>query len=565
MSTNAHMTTNVDPDTQKSLSTTSTLLNIVAVWQVILGLGLLGGVIYLWLWQNPNLEITQFTQILASIAGVGIGFISFGATYLIFKRDHAGRFISLVINYLGFLTLFFLTLHYLDLFTGLNSLAQHLPDGLIYFGVALIGYVIIAFADRFEENPPLQRLVRQIGMGLIIVFSLVGLYMIDTIQGFISLLQQFSNPFILVLTAGTVLFGFMIWAMWRYASALVMGANNARDETISGYLFLSPNLLGFLFFFAGPLLFSLYISFTNADAFSQPEFTGLDNYAKILGITATTLAQPDQLAREVLDVKLYDELTRFSILGNNILLGAKDKLFWISLRNTILFVLMAVPFSVIPALFLANLLNTKLPGMKFFRAAYFLPSVAAVIGISLIWQLLYNATIGYINYFITSGINLLNSGLGLALVDPQIKWLSDSRTALLALVIMSAWQWLGFNTVLFLAGLQQISKSLYEAATVDGAGRWAQFRHITIPSLAPTTFFVVTTATIQSMQLFDQVFILMNPPAGPNNSTLTMVLYLYQNGFQRFQQGYASAIAWVLFGAIFLVTLLQFQRQRAET
>jgi multiple sugar transport system permease protein len=141
--------------------------------------------------------------------------------------------------------------------------------------------------------------------------------------------------------------------------------------------------------------------------------------------------------------------------------------------------------------------------------------------------------------------------------------LSESSTALLAVVIMASWQWIGFNTVLFLAGLQSIPKSLYEAATVDGADSLRQFTRITIPLLAPTTFFVLVTTTIQSMQIFEQVFIVMGQnPAGPGNSTLTLVLYLYQKGFQRFEQGYASSIAWILFALIFAATLFQVQRQR---
>ncbi len=191
-----------------------------------------------------------------------------------------------------------------------------------------------------------------------------------------------------------------------------------------------------------------------------------------------------------------------------------------------------------------------------------MPSIAATVGVSLIWQWLYNAAVGNINYFITVGVNFFNSTFGLAVVDPQIRWLSDSKTALIAIVIMAAWQTMGYNTVLFLAGLQNIPKELYEAAVVDGAGTFRKFWNITVPLLAPTTFFVITTSIIQALQMFEQVFVMTNPPGGPNNSTLTVVLYLYQNGFQRFKQGYASATAWVLFLIIFGVTLFQFQRQR---
>ncbi len=144
----------------------------------------------------------------------------------------------------------------------------------------------------------------------------------------------------------------------------------------------------------------------------------------------------------------------------------------------------------------------------------------------------------------------------LAIVDPKIQWVSDEKTALFAVILIAAWQTMGFNTVLFLAGLQNIPGELYEAATVDGAGAWDKFWGITLPLLAPTTFYVVSTTTIQAMQVFEQVFILMNPAEGPNNSTITLVLYLYRSGFQNFKQGYASAIAWVLFIVIFGLTLI---------
>jgi len=279
-------------------------------------------------------------------------------------------------------------------------------------------------------------------------------------------------------------------------------------------------------------------------------------------LTIQPLTSLDQPVTEALDTSIYDELGRVNLFGKGYIIGAKDKLFWLALRNTLVFCFLAVPFSIIPALFLANILNSRVPGIKFFRVIYFLPSIAAVVGVALIWQWLYNATVGYINYFVTTGINLLNALPGVELLDPQIRWLSSDKTALLAIIIMAAWQTTGFNSVLFLAGLQNIPGELYEAATVDGAGTWAQFWKITLPMLAPTTFFVVSTTTIQALQVFEQVYIATNPPGGPNNATLTIVLYLYQNGFQRFKQGYASATAWVLFLVIFLVTQLQYAQQR---
>jgi ABC-type sugar transport system permease subunit len=407
---------------------------------------------------------------------------------------------------------------------------------------------------------------RQVGQLIMAVFGVIFLFTIGTIPGLLAVLSRLNSFLPVAFVIGAVLSAVMVWAMWRQPSAIALGAKRGHEEMLSGFLFLSPNLLGFLLFFAGPLIFSLYVSFTNFDATTgKRDWIGLQNYGEILNLNVVRLDSADQRANEVMDMQTYSELARVNIFGQRFLLGAQDKLFWLALRNTIVFSLLAVPLSVIPALLLANLLNSKLPGMKFFRAVYFLPSIAAVVGIALIWQWLYNAAVGYINYGITSSVNLINSLFGAALVDPQITWLSDTKTALLAVVIMSSWQWIGFYTVLFLAGLQNIPGELYEAATVDGAGKWAKFRAITIPMLAPTTFFVVTTAIISALQLFEQVYVLIptEPPGGPNNSTLSLVLYLYIKGFQRFSQGYASAVAWVLFIVIFAITLFQYRRQRA--
>jgi ABC-type sugar transport system permease subunit len=369
----------------------------------------------------------------------------------------------------------------------------------------------------------------------------------------------------LAFTLAVFVLGFMLWSLWRGESARAMGAKNFHGERLNGWLFLSPNLLGFILFFAGPLLVSLYVSFTNWDSFNQRDWVGLANYQRVFNLTVQPLATPDQAANQVLDVRVYDELFRVNLFGNGFVVGAEDKRFWLSLRNTIVFGLLAVPLSVIPALLLSTLLNSKLPGMRLYRTLYFIPSVAAVVGVALIWQWMYNSQVGWINYFITSAINFINSLLGTSIKDPQIKWLADSDYALLAVVIMSAWQWLGFNTVLFLAGLQTIPRELYEAATVDGANPRQQFFNITLPMLAPTTLYVLTTTTIGAMQVFDQVFIVSNGSGGPGTATLTMTLNLYQNGFQSFRQGYASALAWVLFIAIFALTLFQFRRQRAAS
>ena len=257
----------------------------------------------------------------------------------------------------------------------------------------------------------------------------------------------------------------------------------------------------------------------------------------------------------------YTPLGAIELGSSRLVVAAKDTLFWLSLRNTLLFCLLLVPLSTIPALALSLILNSKLPGMKFFRAVYFLPSVAAVVGTALIWRWLYDPTIGYFNYLITELVNFLNS-IGFQVTDPQVEWLTGPGIVLFSIVFLSAWQVVGFNTVLFLAGLQGIPKTLYEAATVDGANRWQQFRNVTLPMLAPTTFFVVITTVITGLQVFNEPFALFPSRPIPVNAT-TSVFYLYDRGFTRFEFGYASSIAWVLFLIIFSITFIQFRVQRS--
>ncbi|HSQ18493.1 MAG TPA: sugar ABC transporter permease [Anaerolineales bacterium] len=542
---------------------TNLYLHLLTGWHALLCLVFATAILMIWRSQTLATWVRLLGTVVLVLGIVG----SAVSVFAIRQRKHRGRVLSLAINYLGFLACFLYGLQILGIFTGIDALAGTFGRGVPFMVGILVGYLISAFGDRYQNYPAKQKFYQRSGKIIMAIFGVVTLFFLGIVPGIIALLKRFDNPLPFILVVGTLLFGLAIWAMWRQPTADAMGANNAHAEMLSGYLFLSPNLLGFLFFFAGPLLLSFYTSFTNWDAFGTREWIGLDNYAKIFSLDFVRLENANQPFPEVLDTTKFVELARFSLFGSHFLIGAADKLFWLALRNTVVFSLMAVPLSVIPALLLANLLNSKLPGMKAFRAIYFLPSIAAVVGIALIWQWLYNAAVGYINYAITSVVNLLNSIPGIMLIDPQVRWLSDTNTALLAVVIMSAWQWIGFNTVLFLAGLQNIPGELYEAATVDGAGKWAKFWNVTLPLLAPTTFFVITTAIISALQLFEQVYVLIptEPPGGPNNSTLSLVLYLYQKGFQRFEQGYASAVAWVLFVAIFGVTLLQYLRQRRST
>lgn len=539
------------------------VLRLLAAWRALFSLLALLGALAPWTGLMPGLRLWQ--GILISVALGLAAVFSLLASRDILLRRHRGRMLSLVLDYLSFVACFIAVLQIGGVFLGIDALGEVFGRSIWFLFVVLAGYLLGAAGDYFLHDPRTEALLRQIGKWVMLFGVLAFLVVANLPQGLLTLARNLANPAGLGAVAGMVVFGLALWAMWRSPTALALNARTGHEQMLSGWLFLSPNLLGFLIFFAGPLLLSFYFSFTDSDAFNPPNWVGLANYARILNVTIKPLASPDQLAREVLDISVYDEVGRLKIGNGGLLFGAEDRFFWLALRNTLMYTLAVVPLSVIPALVLANILNSKLPGMKFFRAVYFIPSIAAIVGIALVWQWLYNATVGYINYFITLAVEFLNNMSQAGLTDPKIRWVSDERTALLSIIIIAAWQTMGFNTVLFLAGLQNIPGELYEAATVDGAGAWDKFWRITLPLLAPSTFYVVSTTTIQAMQVFEQVFILMNPPEGPNNSTITLVLYLYRSGFQNFKQGYASALAWVLFIVIFGLTLIQFRQQRRSS
>lgn len=542
---------------------TKLILQLLSIWRLIFSLLAAVGALAPWIDLLPGLRLWQGILLSAILGPAAI--LSFIASRDILLLRHRGRTISLFVDYLSLVACLVVILQVGGVFIGIDALGEVFGRSVAFLLIAVGGYLLGAAGDYFQHDPKTEKILRQAGKWVMILGGLAFLFMSNLLQGLLALAQNLANPVGIGAVLGLVIFALALWGMWREPSATALKSKTSHEQMLNGWLFLSPNLLGFLIFFAGPLLLSFYFSFTDSDAFNPPNWVGLSNYAKILNVTIKPLAAPDQLARDVLDIKIYDEVGRLKLGNGGILFGAEDKLFWLALRNTLTYALFAVPLSVIPALVLANILNSKLPGMKFFRAVYFIPSIAAIVGIALVWQWLYNATVGYINYFITLGVEFWNNLFNAGIVDPKIRWVSDERTALMSIIIIAAWQTMGFNTVLFLAGLQNIPGELYEAATVDGAGAWDKFWRITIPMLAPSTFYVVSTTTIQAMQVFEQVFILMNPPEGPNNSTITLVLYLYRSGFQNFAQGYASALAWVLFIVIFGLTLIQFRQQRRSS
>ncbi|TFG96757.1 MAG: sugar ABC transporter permease [Calditrichales bacterium] len=277
-----------------------------------------------------------------------------------------------------------------------------------------------------------------------------------------------------------------------------------KRDGLSAFLFLSPTLIIFSTFILFPVFFSFYLSFQQWNMFStDSSFVGFDNYMRLF-------QNPD---------------------------------FWMVLKNTAIYTLGTVPFNMALSLGVAYLLNKKIAGKKFLRTAFFAPVIISPVAAAVIWRWIYDPNFGLLNYSL--------SFLG---VD-AINWLNDPTAAMFALIIMGVWKTFGINMVLFSAGLQGIPDQYYDAADIDGAGRLSKFWHITIPLLTPTTFFIMVMSMISSFQVFDIVYVLTS--GGPLGSTKVLVFYVYEQAFQFFEMGYASAISYVLFAILFVLTMVQ--------
>ncbi len=280
-----------------------------------------------------------------------------------------------------------------------------------------------------------------------------------------------------------------------------------KDGTWAAILLL-PNILGFFIFTLFPVAASFLLSFTSWDMLQPIQWVGLQNYT--------------ELFRDEIFVKV----------------------FW----NTLYFSAVTVPSGIVISLLLAVALDQGIKGIKFYRAAYFLPVISSMVAVAVVWQWIYNPEYGVLNYF-----------LGLIGIDGP-SWLTSTVWAMPAVMITSIWKGLGFNMLIFLAGLQSIPDSYYEAADIDGARRIDKFRYVTVPLLSPTTFFVTVMSFIGSFQVFDSVFLMTQ--GGPARSTSVIVHYLYENAFKYFRMGYASSMAYVLFFMVLIITLIQFWRQK---
>lgn len=284
------------------------------------------------------------------------------------------------------------------------------------------------------------------------------------------------------------------------------------------YLFIAPALILFVVFIFIPLFASLYLSFTQYNVIRAPHWVGAANFSSLL---------------------------------------FNDPRFWKAFRNTVLYVIGVVPFGIAMALILAALLEELNRGKQIFKILYFIPTVTSVVAISAVWKWLFaGEKYGLINYVLIQ--------MGLKPVD----WLLSPQWIMPAIMIMSIWAGLGYNMVFFSAGISTIPSTLYEAAKVDGANWWERFWNVTVPMLRHTLVFVVVMAVINSFQVFDQVYIMTGGTGegigGVLDSGLTLVSYLYDQGFTKFHMGYASAIAYLIFGCVFGLTLINIKMLRSR-
>ena len=499
------------------------------------------------------------TRIAALAAASILLALDLGAIVALARHRHAGRLLSMAADYLTFLGAVLTLLQVNRVFIGLDALGATFARGLPFLGIALLAWVIAGFLDRPGGSPTARRRLHLVSW----VAIAAALLAVGLLPGLWTFLTRTAQPLQLGMIGVALLSAYLVWRTFQSDVARHLDASVRAQRTVDGLLFVSANLLGFTAFFAGPLLFSLFVSLTEWDAFGDANFVGLGNYLNILALNVSVVSA-GETAASALPAGYF---TWFSV--GNVVVGARDVMFWTSIRNIVVFTLFALPLSTIPALALATLLNSKAPGVKAFRAIYFVPSIAGVVAVALIWRQLFSATSGWLNYLIGRFVTSWNAvGFLPELTDPRVQWLSDADIALFSLVIVFAWMFTGYNAVLFLAGLQSVDQTLHEAAMIDGANRWQRFRNVTLPALKPTTFFVVASTGILTLQLFGENVVLFPTTtpigAGPENSTLTPVVYLYDQGFRRFSFGYASAVAWVLFVLIFVFTLIQFRRQREE-
>jgi ABC-type sugar transport system permease subunit len=281
------------------------------------------------------------------------------------------------------------------------------------------------------------------------------------------------------------------------------------SKTWTSYLFILPSVTGVIVFLAYPIIYSLYVSLTDWDFVSPPEFIGLRNYIRLF---------------------------------------TADPLFWTSMKVTLTYVLMFVPGVLVASLILALAMNQKLRGILFVRTAVFIPVVTSMVAVAIVWVWLLSKDFGLVNMVLRS--------IGL----PTIAFLTNEKTALPSIAVVGIWKAMGYNAIIFLAALQSVPKVLYEAADIDGASSWTKFWHISLPMIAPAIVFVTITSIVGAFQVFDQVFIMTQ--GGPGDATYVYNFYFFRQAFGLLKMGYASAMSYILFLVMFVTAIFQLRLTR---
>jgi multiple sugar transport system permease protein len=289
----------------------------------------------------------------------------------------------------------------------------------------------------------------------------------------------------------------------------VSSQRGARREWLTGYLFISPWIIGFVIFTLGPFLASLVLSFTEWDLIGSPQFIGGENYVQLV----------------------------------------QDQYFWQSLKVTSIYALGRVPLGIIVGIATALLLNQRIKFRGLWRTIYYMPVVLPPVAVSMLWMWIFNPQFGIINSVLWTAFGIQGPA-----------WLLDENWVLPSLMTMAVWGMLGRNMIIYLSGLQGIAPEMYEAAEIDGANSWHKFFSITVPMLTPIIFFNLVMGMMDSFKLFTQAYVMTQ--GGPRYASLFYVYYLYQHAFQRFHMGYASAMAWVFFLILMAFTVLVFRSSK---
>lgn len=277
-----------------------------------------------------------------------------------------------------------------------------------------------------------------------------------------------------------------------------------------GYLMIAPLMIGLFIFNVLPIFETVYYSFTRYKGFAQPKWIGLTNFIQLF----------------------------------------QDTNLWISIKNTLLFVVLTIPVCMLISVIIAVLLNNKIRGVKVFRTLYFLPQVTLPAAIAMGWMWLFNSDYGLINQF----LSIFNI--------PKIAWISSPQYALVSLAIVSIWGTIGYNMIILLSGLKNIPSVYYEACEIDGAGPFRQFTTITLPLLSPTMFFLLVTSLINAMEVFDLIWLMIGKTSPVIDNVRSMVYTYYESAFIKYDKGYAAAIAIVLFAIIMIITAIQLVLQK---